>query len=428
MDKFEKIRADFPILKKKIKGKDLIYLDSGATSQKPELVIEAMNTYYREWNANIHRGVYELSVESTRMVDEARAAVASFIGARFEEVIFVRNASEAINLVAYSWGEENIKKGDAVLVSRLEHHSNLVPWQELCRRKGAELRVIDITVEGELRMERGEVKTLEENGLTVKLGGFDDLIDDSVKLMAITGASNVVGTLVPIMELAAKLKNKSPMAKILVDAAQMVPHMSVNVNKMGVDFLAFSGHKMLAPTGTGALWGRKEILERMKPFMYGGDMIGEVKLTGATWASLPGKFEAGTVDIAGIVGLGAAVAYLKKIGMDNVREHERDLTEYALKRLRELEKSGLITIYGPKSPNARGAAIPFNVNGVHAHDVAQILDSFGIAVRSGQHCAAPLVMNFGVMAMVRVTLYVYNTKNEIDYLVDKIKEVPKVFA
>ncbi|KKT36145.1 MAG: Cysteine desulfurase [Candidatus Collierbacteria bacterium GW2011_GWF2_44_15] len=423
----EKIRNDFPILKRKIKGKDLVYLDSGATSQKPESVIKAIDSYYRESNANIHRGVYELSVESTRMVDESRATIATFLGARFEEIIFVRNASEALNLVAYSWGRDNIQKGDAIIVSKLEHHSNLIPWQELCREKGAELRVIEVTESAELNLENGKIEQLEDKGLRVKVGGLRDLIDDKVKLLAITGVSNVMGTITPLQEIIKEIRKQSLGVKVLVDGAQMVPHMSVDVKKLGADFLVFSGHKMLGPTGTGVLWGKKEVLEEMRPFLFGGDMINEVKLTGASWAGLPNKFEAGTPDIAGIVGLGAAVEYLKKIGMDNVRQHEKELLEYALKRFRELSDEGLVTVYGPENAEVRGGAIPFNVKGVHAHDTAQILDSFGIAVRSGQHCAGPLVTGFGVMAMARVTFYIYNTKTEIDYLIDKIREVPKVF-
>lgn len=424
----EKARADFPILKRKIHGQTLVYLDSGATSQKPESVIKAMDDYYRNTNANIHRGVYELSVESTRLVDEARKKVADFIGARTEEVIFTRNASESLNLVMYSWGKDNVKNGEAVLVSKLEHHSNLVPWQELCREKGAELRIIDVTNEGELMMAGGEPKEFAENGLKVKLGSFEELVDDRVKLFAVTGASNVLGTMPDLPLMIKKLKNKAPNMKVLVDASQMVPHMKVDVKTLDADFVAFSGHKMLGPTGTGVLWGRKEILSQMRPFLYGGDMIGEVKITGASWADIPSRFEAGTPDIAGIIGLGAAIDYLENLGMDNVRQHEKELMAYALEKMSTLEKEGLIVTYGPKDTEVRGGALPFNVVGVHPHDAAQILDNFGIAVRSGQHCAAPLVTAFGVPAMVRVTFYIYNTKKEIDYLVSKIKEVPKVFA
>lgn len=423
-----KIRADFPILKRKIHGHDLVFLDSGATSQKPESVIKAMDDYYRNSNANIHRGVYELSVEATWLVDEARKKIANFIGARAEEVIFTRNASESINLVMYSWGRDNIKSGDAVLVSKLEHHSNLVPWQVLCREKGAELRIIDVDENGMLKMADGEEKTFNENGLKVKLGSFDQLVDDKVKLLAVTGASNVLGTTPDLMGMIKQIRAKAKELTVLVDASQMVPHMKVDIKTMGADFVAFSGHKMLGPTGMGILWGKKEILSKMRPFMFGGDMIGEVKITGATWAELPSRFEAGTPDIAGIVGLGAAVDYLEKLGMDNVRQHEKELMKYALEKMTPLEDEGLITLYGPKDVEDRGGALPFNVTGIHAHDAAQILDNYGIAVRSGQHCAAPLVTSFGVPAMVRATFYVYNTTQEIDYLIEKIREIPKVFA
>ena len=421
-----KIREDFPILKRKINGHDLVYLDSGATSQKPEVVIEAMNKYYRETNANIHRGVYEMSVESTRLVDETRRDVAGFIGARSEDVIFTRNTTESINLVAYSWGEENIEEGDTVVITKLEHHSNMIPWQELCRRKSAELRVVDVNDKGELINEK-ESRTIEENGLRVVVGGWKNLLDSNVKIVAFTGQSNALGTVTPAGEIVRMIKRNSPNALILVDGAQMVPHMEVDVAKLGIDFLAFSGHKMLGPTGVGVLWGRKEILNEMKPFLYGGDMIGEVKLTGSTWAELPSKFEAGTPDIAGIVGLGAAVKYLESVGMENIHQHEKEITQYTLGKMAVLEKMGLVILYGPEAEN-RGGAIAFNVVGVHAHDAAQVLNSFGIAVRSGQHCAAPLVTGFGVPAMVRATFYLYNTKEEIDYLVSKIAEVSKVFA
>lgn len=421
-----KIREDFPILKRKIHGHDLVYFDSGATSQKPLQVIEAMDNYYRETNANIHRGVYEMSVESTRLVDESRAEVAELIGARSEEIIFTRNTSESINLVAYSWGDENISMGDALVITKLEHHSNMIPWQELCRRNGAELRVVEVDKNGELENTK-DVVVMEEGGLKVVMGGWSNLLDSKVKMVAFTGQSNVMGTETPIGEIVKMVKKMSPEALILIDGAQMVPHMSVDVVSMNIDFLAFSGHKMLGPTGVGVLWGKKEILNKMKPFLLGGDMIGEVKITGATWAELPEKFEAGTPDIAGIVGMGAAVKYLKKIGMENIHEYEKEILKYALEKMKNLENEGLINLYGPEVEN-RGGAIPFNVVGVHAHDSAQILDSFGIAVRSGQHCASPLVTSFGVSAMVRATFYLYNTKEEIDYMIDKIREVPKVFA
>lgn len=421
-----RIREDFPILKRKIKGQPLVYLDSGATSQKPMAVIEAMDEYYKQTNANIHRGVYEMSVESTRLVDEARAEVANFIGARNEEVIFTKNTSESINLVAYSWGEEYIKEGDAVIITMLEHHSNMIPWQELCRRVGAELRVVEVNDQGELLMDQEPI-VMQENGLRVVTGGWKNLLDSKVKMVAFTGQSNVLGTITPVEAIVQMVKRQSPNALILIDGAQMVPHMRVDVAKLGVDFLAFSGHKMLGPTGVGVLWGKKEILNKMKPFLFGGDMIGEVKLTGATWADLPNKFEAGTPDMAGIVGLGVAVKYLQRVGMDDIHEYEKEILKYALEKMEVLEREGLVILYGPESED-RGGAVAFNVVGVHAHDTAQILDSFGIAVRSGQHCAAPLINSFKVPAMVRATFYLYNTKEEIDYLVEKLREVPKVFA
>lgn len=421
-----KIREDFPILKRKVNGHDLVYFDSGATSQKPEAVIESMNKYYRNTNANIHRGVYEMSVESTRLVDETRSRVAEFIGGKIEEVIFTRNTSEGINLVAYSWGMENISKDDAVVISKLEHHSNLIPWQELCRLKGAELRVVDVDDEGVLLV-NGKIETNTEDGLKVVEGGWNDLLDEKVKMVAITGQSNVLGTVTPIEEIVKMVRTKCPESVILIDGAQMVPHMKVNVSKLGADFLVFSAHKMLGPTGIGVLWGKKEVLEKMKPFLYGGDMIGEVSLTKTTWAELPSKFEAGTPDIAGIVGFGEAIKYLQSIGMDNIHEYEKKILLYALEKMEVLKNEGLVTLYGPVK-SARGGAIAFNVEGVHAHDTAQILDNFGIAVRSGQHCAAPLVKSFEVSSMVRATFYLYNTKEEIDYFVEKIREVQKVFA
>lgn len=404
-----KIREDFPILKRKINGHDLVYLDSGATSQKPESVLKSMDDFYRNNNANIHRGVYDLSVESTEMVDSAREKVAKFIGAQTAEVIFTRNASESMNLVMYSWGQENVKEGDAILVTRLEHHSNFVPWQVLCKEKKADFRVVGVDSKGELNEQ--ELRQMSGHG--------------KVKLLAMTGASNVLGYLPDLKKIFAIVREKNPEVKILIDASQMVPHMKVDVKTLGCDFLAFSGHKMLGPTGTGVLWGKKEILSSMKPFLYGGDMIGEVGMTDTTWADLPNKFEAGTPDIAGIIGLGAAVDYLESVGMDNIRAHEKELMEYALEKFKEL--GDLVSVYGVDNVEDRGGALAFNVKGVHSHDVAQVLNSFGICVRSGQHCAAPLVTSFGVMAMVRATFYIYNTKEEIDYLVEKIKEVPKVF-
>src|SRR3989338_1624040 len=407
----KKVREDFPILSRKIGGAPLVYLDSAATSQKPRQVLEAIVDFYTKHNANIHRGVHTLSTEATGMVDEDRGKVAKFINAGTEEIIFVRNATEGLNLVAYSWGRANIKKGDVVIVSLLEHHSNLVPWQILCKEVGAHLRIIEVDDEGKL-----------------KLGSLEELLDGRVKLVAVTAVSNVLGTITPLAEISALMKKKAAAAKLVIDGAQLVPHMKTDVAKLGADFMAFSGHKMLGPTGSGVIWGKKEILEGMKPFLYGGDIIGEVKLTGTTWAGLPSKFEAGTPDIAGIIGLAAAVDYLTNLGMENFRQNEKELIGYALGKMEKLEKEGLVTIYGPRSAEERGGVLTFNVVGVHAHDAAQVLDKYGIAVRSGQHCGAPIVERFKEMAMARASFYIYTSKGEIDFLIEKIKEVPKVFS
>ncbi|HLE50249.1 MAG TPA: SufS family cysteine desulfurase [Patescibacteria group bacterium] len=421
-----KVRADFPILSRKVGDAPLVYLDSAATSQKPKQVLEAINDFYTKHNANIHRGVHTLSAEATAMVDAARGKVAKFINAKTEEVVFVRNATEGLNLIAYTWGRENIKKGDVVVVSLLEHHSNLVPWQILCEEVGAHLRIIEIDNEGRLILD-GAGTTQLTGRMTVTTGGLASLLDERVKLVAVTAVSNVLGTITPLAEISALIKKKAPQAKLVIDGAQLVPHMKTDVAKLGADFMAFSGHKMLGPTGSGVIWGKKEILEGMKPFLYGGDMIGEVKLTGTTWAGPPSKFEAGTPDIAGIIGLGAAVDYLTNLGMENVREHEKELIGYALGQMGKLEKKGLVTIYGPRSAEERGGVLTFNVKGVHAHDAAQVLDKYGIAVRSGQHCGAPIVERFKEMAMARASFYVYTSKEEIDFLIEKIREVPKIF-
>ena len=407
----KKIREDFPILKRKINGKKLVYFDSAATSQKPIQVIDAVSNYYKNHNANVHRGVHALSEEATEMVESTRNKIAGFIGSdRDEEIIFVRNATEGINLVMYGWGEKNLGKGDVIITSYQEHHSNLVPWQMVCKKTGAELRVVDVDGEGRLKKE-----------------SLEGLLDGRVKLVALTQVSNLLGVINPIERIIKMVKKKVPKAKILLDGSQSVPHMKVDVKKLGVDFFVFSGHKMLGPTGIGVLWSRKEILEEMDPFLFGGDMISEVRIDKAVWNKLPYKFEAGTPNIAGEIGLGAAVEYLDSLGMDNVRKHEKELVEYGLKRLGELEKKGVLEIYGPKDSDIRGGVLTFNVKGVHAHDVAQILDSFGIAVRSGFHCAQPLAEKLGMGTAVRASFYVYNTKEEIDYLVEKIPEVLKVF-
>lgn len=429
----QKIRADFPILKRKINGHDLVFLDSAASSQKPKGVINAIVDFWENHNANVHRGVHTLSVEATTMMNEARGKIAKFINAKSEEIIFVRNASEGINLVTYAWARRNLKKGDVVISTMLEHHSDLVPWQEMCKETGAELRIIDVDQNGQLIIDPPSHKASEGRGSGVReqdglvCGPLAKILDESCKLIAVTAVSNVLGTIVQLSAVSSQRSKKAPGAMILVDGCQMVPHMPTDVKKLGVDFLVFSGHKMLGPSGVGVLYGRKEILEKMEPFMYGGDMISDVEIGHSTWADLPHKFEAGTPDFAGVIMLGAAVDYLSELGMENVREHEKELIKYGLEKMKVLEDEGLVKIYGPRSSDQRGGVLTFNVVGVHAHDAAQVLDSFGIAVRSGQHCGAPIVKYCGEAAMVRASFYIYNTREEIEYLVEKIKEVPKVF-
>jgi len=413
-----KLREDFPILEREINGCPLVYLDNAATTQKPKQVIDAMVDYYENHNANVHRGIHTLSEEATSMVENARLKIARFIGSNDEkEIIFVRNASEAINLVMYSWGEKNIGKGDEVVVSLMEHHSNLVTWQMLCQKKGAVLRVVDVDEEGEIRMRGGERREFQG----VRVMSLEQALGGKTKLVAMTAVSNVLGTVSPLERIVKMVRTKTK-AKILIDGSQSVPVMRTEVGKMGIDWLVFSGHKMLGPTGIGVLWGRREILEEMPPFLYGGDMIGRVELDKAMWNELPWKFEAGTPNMAGMVGLGAAVDYLENLGMDEVWKHEQDLVDYALEKIK-----GKAEVYGTGDYKKRAGVITFNLSGIHAHDTAQVLDSFGIAIRSGQHCGAPVVESLGEMAVARASVYVYNTRAEIDYLIEKLVEVKKVF-
>lgn len=418
MFEVEKIREDFPILKREINGYPLAYLDNAATTQKPKQVIEAIVDYYENHNANVHRGIHTLSEEATSMVENARLKIARFIGSNDEkEIIFVRNASEAINLVMYSWGEKNIGKGDEVVVSLMEHHSNLVTWQMLCQKKGAVLRVVDVDGEGEIRMSGGEMREFQG----VRVMSLEQALGAKTKLVAMTAVSNVLGTVSPLEKIVKMVRTKTK-AKILIDGSQSVPVMKTEVGKMGVDWLVFSGHKMLGPTGVGVLWGRREILEEMPPFLYGGDMIGQVELGKSEWNELPWKFEAGTPNMAGMVGLGAAVDYLEDLGMDEVWKHEQELVAYALEKIK-----GKAEVYGTGDYKKRAGVITFNLLGIHAHDTAQVLDGYGIAIRSGQHCGAPVVESLGEMAVARASVYVYNTRAEIDYLIDKLVEVKKVF-
>ncbi len=400
------VRGDFPILSTTVHGKPLVYLDSAATSQKPQVVIDAVDAFYRDYNANVHRGIYEIGERATAAYERARAQVARFIGAPdSHEVVFTRNATEAINLVAYSWGRRNIGRGDAIVLTEMEHHANLVPWQLLVQEKDGDLEFIPITDDGLLRLDVFEV-----------------LLRLKPKLVAFTHVSNTLGTINPVEEMTRMAHEAG--ALVLIDGAQAVPHVPVDVAAIGADFYVFSGHKMLAPMGSGALWGRRELLEAMPPFLAGGEMIREVHLRRSDWNDIPWKFEAGTPDVAAAVGLGAAADYLGELGMDAVREHERELVAYALPRLRA-EVPG-IELYGP-SPDERGGVIPFNLPDIHPHDVAQVLDRFGIAVRAGHHCTMPLHERLDLPATARASFNVYSTREDVDALVAGLLEVQRVF-
>jgi cysteine desulfurase/selenocysteine lyase len=402
------IRSDFPILGRKIHRKPLIYLDSAATSQKPKQVLDAMDEYYELHNANVHRGIHTLSVEATEAYEGARKKVADFVRVKdAAEIIFVRNATEAINLVAYSWGRLNINRGDEIVVTIAEHHSNFVPWQQLVVENGATLKIVPVTKNGELDQI-----------------AFRKALTKKTKLVAFFHVSNVLGTINDVGRLSLVVRRLAPNAKILVDGAQAVPHMPVDISKLGCDFYVFTGHKMLGPTGIGVLWGRRELLESMPPFMFGGEMISKVSLEKTTWNELPWKFEAGTPNISGVIGLGVAVDYLLKIGMDKVREHDIELTTYATNKLSKVDG---VTIYGPSDVKKRGGVVAFNVGSVHAHDVASILDGEGVAIRSGHHCAQPLMDFLNITSCARASFYVYNTKDEVDSLVVGVLKVKEVF-
>jgi cysteine desulfurase / selenocysteine lyase len=402
----KKIREDFPILNKKIHGKPLVYFDNAATTQKPKQVIDAITEYYTEHNANIHRGVHQLSQEASEIYEEAHKKVGKFVNAKVEETIFVRNATEAANLVAYGWAMHELKPGDEILSTVMEHHANIVPWQ-FAREKGVKVNFVDITEEGKLDIEDLKKK-----------------LTNKTKLVSCVHASNVVGTINDVKEIGRIAHDNKSL--FMVDAAQSVPHMPVDFRKIDADFLVFSGHKMMAPMGTGALIAKREILEKMHPFLGGGDMIREVKLDGSRWNDLPWKFEAGTPDVGGAAGFSAAVDYLNKLGMDNVRKHEKELLKYGLDRFSELKDA---TLYGPIDPEIRGGLITFNLKGIHPHDVAGILDSeFGVAIRSGQHCAQPLTERLGQVSTCRASFYIYNTKEEIDVMMNGLKKVKQIFG
>ncbi len=398
-------REDFPILKEKPGGRRLVYLDTTATSLRPKQVVDAIVEFYHRYNANIHRGKYWLSEVASELYDEAHKAVARFLGAEdWREVVFTRNTTESINLVAHSLGKLlKLGPGDEIVTTVSEHHSNMVPWQVLAQETGATLKYIPVNPDG-----------------TLKLAEASKLITPKTKIVAFQHVSNVTGTVHPVRELVDMAKRAG--AFVVIDGAQSAPHLPVNVRELGVDFYAISAHKMLGPTGIGALWGRRELLEEMPPFITGGDMISRVTLEGATWNVLPWKFEAGTSNIAGGIGFKAAVEYLERIGMERVLAHEREILEYAWERLGEVPK---LTLYGPEPPK-RLAILPFNVEGMHPHTVAKLLDERGICVRSGCHCAQPLAEAMGVpQGTVRASFYIYNTKEDVDALVEALKEVAK---
>lgn len=407
----QQLKLDFPLLSRVINGKKLTYLDNASTSQKPQSVIDAITDYYTNHNANIHRAVYTLAEEATLAYEGAREAVRKFINAaRMEEIVFTRNTTEAINLVAYSWGMTNLKPNDTVMVSALEHHSNLVPWQEVCRKTGATLKVIPLS-------------NNPEQQYTLDLEWFRKNADASLKILAITQASNTTGTIVPVKEFINIAHSHG--ARVLIDGAQSVPHMPVDVQNLDCDFLAFSSHKMLGPTGVGVLYGKKEILEKMPPFLFGGDMIHEVHQHNASWNKLPWKFEAGTPNIADVIGFHEAIKYLKNIGIEKIAAHDQELVIYAKEQLKGIPQ---IIIHAPKNTKEMTGIISFEIPGVHPHDIAEIFNSEGVAIRGGHHCAQPLMETLNISSTARMSFYIYNTKEDIDTAIEGIKKVMKIFS
>lgn len=399
------IRKDFPILERQVHGKRLVYLDNAATSQKPRCVIDAIREYYELYNANVHRAIHYLGEQATAAYEEVRAKVARFINAPSErQIVWTKNTSEAINLVAYAWGRKFVREGDEILTSPMEHHSNLVPWQELARATGAKLRFLGLTPEGRL-----------------DLGNLDELLTPRTKLVAITQASNVLGTINPVAELARKAHAVG--AVILVDGAQSAPHMPVDVQAMDCDFFAFSSHKMCGPMGVGVLYGKAELLEAMDPFLFGGEMIRSVALDASTWNEIPWKFEAGTPSVADVIGFGAAIDYLEAIGMQAIHQHERELVAYALDALEALDD---VVIYGPR--DERAGLIAFNVGDIHPHDLSTVLDQEGVAIRAGHHCAEPLARWLDVPATARASFYLYNTREDVDALVRALQRSKEFFS
>jgi len=402
----DRIIRDFPILDRAIEGKKLIYLDNAATSQKPRAVIRALDEFYSTYNSNIHRGVYRIAEKATAEYENSREKVAKFISApSAEEIVFTRNTTESLNLVAQSWGRKFVSKGDRIVLTLLEHHSNIVPWQQLALEKKARVEYAVVDEDGNLDLEDFKEKAV------------------GARVVAFTHVSNVFGTINPAKEMARIARKEG--ALVVVDGAQAVPHMPVDVSEIGCDFYAFSAHKMLGPTGVGVLYGKKERLEETPPFLTGGDMISQVHLSGASWNELPWKFEAGTPNIADVIAYGPALDYLSSIGMEAVRRHEMRLTARALDALRGVEG---VKVYGPKGADGRGGVIPFNVKEIHPHDVAAVLDGMGVAVRSGYHCAEPLHEWFGIPSSVRASFYIYNRESDIDALVAGVRKASEVFG
>ncbi len=401
-----KIREDFPVLKREVHGKPLVYLDSAATSQKPVQVIRALTDYYENYNSNIHRGIHLLSEEATAAYEGAREKVRGFVGASStEEIIFTRNTTESINLVMYAWGRKYLKEGDEILLTLMEHHSDIVPWIILSREKKVKIKYIPVTEDGQL-----DLTTLST------------LITHRTKIVCVTQMSNVFGTLNPVKEIAAAAHHVG--ALCLVDGAQSVPHVPVNVREIGCDFFAFSGHKMLGPTGVGVLYGKRDLLAIMEPFQGGGDMISQVFLHEARWNELPWRYEAGTPNIADVIATGAAIDYLNGLGMGAVSEHEKKLTAYALEKMNKIKG---ITIYGPSDVEIKGGVISFNLEGIHPHDVGTLMDEEGVAIRAGHHCCQPLMQHLGVTGTARASFYIYNTEEEVDKLCSAILKVQEVF-
>jgi cysteine desulfurase / selenocysteine lyase len=400
------VRAEFPVLNRQFDGRRLVYLDSAVTSQKPLQVVEAIDSYYRNSNANIHRAVYALAREATELFEGARERVAAFTGWDTATTIFTRNATEAINLVAYAWGREHVGEGDEVLITQMEHHSNIVPWQLLCEERGAKLRYLSVSDQG-----------------TLSLDELDDVLAAGrVKLAACVHVSNVLGTINPVEEVVRRARAAG--AVTLIDGSQAAPQLPLDLRRLDADFYAWTGHKALGPTGIGVLHGRRELLESMRPFLGGGDMISRVDFDMSTWNELPWKFEAGTSPIAEGVGLGAAVDYLSEVGMENVRAHERDLTAYTLDRLSEVDG---LRLFGPLDPDQRGGVVSFALEGIHPHDIAELCDREAVCIRAGHHCAQPLMRMLGVPATARASFHVYNSRDDVDRLVEALERARKVF-